>query len=497
MIVPFSLLIATLISPLGRVNAEGDSDAEGTKGSRILLQDTDHGFNVTENGGDFKVLTSYLFNKCSESQQNVLKQAITDANIIAYSGVKELAGPAGTPIDWIDFSHEAAIDFFGPQNKNGGQRDKIFTTLTRASYAYRGPGWSDWWNGRYIQLNCDESILDGCLYKDRIVFAGNSNKNKDFNYPLITFCGAYFDILPSFDEALDRLEGSGDKDRELNTLNLRNKARDNIMYFGPDKERTKAYRPGATKLLAKQNVQVAANNNDNYVFYSLAWFMLRRYGKYPQYPTAWDPSKTVAENLAAQAKQPGNPPPLKDPDTTDDDINEDDPADLVPVTDLLYDPSEYPDWYKPIVTANQPTSLPAVTPPPAPTEPPSDFPTIPMDEPSPPSSITSSSTSSPTRKPTPAPATDTCDVSYKFLYDEFEVRGKNFDASKFGKDGSGLEKQISGCGDLTEWHFEWTPKDPKYQWHVSGHLPIGTKNCIGNAVESAGGSSKGNCNGAG
>lgn len=90
------------------------------------------------------------------------------------------------------------------------------------------------------------------------------------------------------------------------------------MYFGPNKERTKAYRPGPAKLLAKRDVTAAANNSaflisispmdlchatsrliertndsymgyflrltllmdDNYVYYSLSWFMLRRYGKY-------------------------------------------------------------------------------------------------------------------------------------------------------------------------------------------------------------------------
>ena len=89
-----------------------------------------------------------------------------------------------------------------------------------------------------------------------------------------------------------------------------------MIRLGPDK--AQAYRPGAAKLLAKQNIQAAANNSkippslklaivlsrlmvesfdctplslisaftwltqasdDNYVYYCLAWFMLRRYGK--------------------------------------------------------------------------------------------------------------------------------------------------------------------------------------------------------------------------
>ncbi len=104
----------------------------------------------------------------------------------------------------------------------------------------------------------------------------------------------------------------------------------------------------------------------------------------------------------------------------------------------------------------------------------------------------------PTPSPTSAgPDADSCDVSYKFVLDSFKIRGENFDASKFGTDGSGLETQIKGCGALTKWKFQMTPSDPTYQWYASGQLPIGVKNCVGNAVISAGGSTKGNCHGSG
>ena len=99
--------------------------------------------------------------------------------------------------------------------------------------------------------------------------------------------------------------------------------------------------------------------------------------------------------------------------------------------------------------------------------------------------------------PSAGPDADSCDVSYRFVLDSFEISGKNFDASKFGTDGSGLRTQIKGCGALTKWKFQMTPSSPIYQWHASGQLPIGVKNCVGNAVISAGGSSKGNCHGAG
>lgn len=95
------------------------------------------------------------------------------------------------------------------------------------------------------------------------------------------------------------------------------------------------------------------------------------------------------------------------------------------------------------------------------------------------------------------PTENSCDVSYEFWEDLFEVRGKNFPDAKLGADGEGLKKEIKGCGALTDWSFEWTPDDAKYQWYARGHLPIGTKSCMGRAVQTAGGASSGGCRGAG
>ncbi|KAI5863770.1 hypothetical protein GGS23DRAFT_604773 [Durotheca rogersii] len=90
-----------------------------------------------------------------------------------------------------------------------------------------------------------------------------------------------------------------------------------------------------------------------------------------------------------------------------------------------------------------------------------------------------------------------CDVSYKFFFDVFEIRGKNLPDAKFGANGEGLKAELSGCGAITKWNFERTPDDAKFQWYASGRLPIGTKNCVGNALVTAGGSGEGNCHGAG
>lgn len=84
------------------------------------------------------------------------------------------------------------------------------------------------------------------------------------------------------------------------------------------------------------------------------------------------------------------------------------------------------------------------------------------------------------------------------FYDSFEIYGKDFDASKFSTDGSGLKYQIEGCGDLNDWHFNpLTNNKDGYQWSATRCLPIGTKACVGRAAVSAGGSSPDACHGAG
>ncbi|KAL9600250.1 MAG: hypothetical protein Q9219_003294 [cf. Caloplaca sp. 3 TL-2023] len=89
--------------------------------------------------------------------------------------------------------------------------------------------------------------------------------------------------------------------------------------------------------------------------------------------------------------------------------------------------------------------------------------------------------------------TVTCDVSYKFVLDKFELRGKNVPDAILGANGEGLKQEVKGCGALTGWHFDWTPDDSKYEWYAHGQLPIGTKACVGRALVSAGGSGKGHC----
>ena len=57
---------------------------------------------------------------------------------------------------------------------------------------------------------------------------------------------------------------------------------------------------------------------------------------------------------------------------------------------------------------------------------------------SPSSSTPKTTAAQPPPSPTGATA-DTCGVQYEFILDHFKIQGKNFNAAKFGKDGSGLK----------------------------------------------------------
>lgn len=90
-----------------------------------------------------------------------------------------------------------------------------------------------------------------------------------------------------------------------------------------------------------------------------------------------------------------------------------------------------------------------------------------------------------------------CDVSYKFISNAIEIRGRDLPDAKLGANGESLRDNLSGCGSLHEWKFERAPDDVNFQWYASCRLPIGTKNCVGSALQAVGGSSTGNCHGAG
>lgn len=77
----------------------------------------------------------------------------------------------------------------------------------------------------------------------------------------------------------------------------------------------------------------------------------------------------------------------------------------------------------------------------------------------------------------------------------FEIHGINFDAGLMGAKGEHLIEKVRACGpescDLT---FLSTPDDPKWDWKVTGCIPLTAKaDCIGDAILAAGGRTKDGC----
>lgn len=88
-----------------------------------------------------------------------------------------------------------------------------------------------------------------------------------------------------------------------------------------------------------------------------------------------------------------------------------------------------------------------------------------------------------------------CDVSHKLGLYEVEIRGKNVPYAKLGVGGVGLKKQINGCGLVSYWDFKDTPDDAKFQWYFMAQVPalVWIKECVGNALMTAGGAGRGHC----
>ncbi|KAI1409240.1 hypothetical protein F5Y13DRAFT_203653 [Hypoxylon sp. FL1857] len=88
-----------------------------------------------------------------------------------------------------------------------------------------------------------------------------------------------------------------------------------------------------------------------------------------------------------------------------------------------------------------------------------------------------------------------CDVQYKFIYDEFWIWGNGYATSDFGQSGNGLLQQLKGCDGLTGWNFNYGLGNDGREWSANGHVLIGKAGCVGRAIASAGGPSGVDCSG--
>lgn len=234
----------------------------------------------------------------------------------------------------------------------------------KAANAYPGWGLSDWWNDRYVTLSCKDEA-NAC---DDSTAAYFSPGKRDYGYPLVTFCNAFFATLQSHADVVKKIDQ--DPNLQQNVANMRSRATTFLhellhINWGTAQEcagktactdhkqdiggkLVRSYKTGRAKLLAHRDVQQAAWNNDNYAYYSMVKFMEKRWKKYPKYPSRWDPTKSREENEKREETQPGAPPKINSLEG-EDLIGGD--SDAPAVTDPLYPEKDYPYWYKPLVTA--------------------------------------------------------------------------------------------------------------------------------------------------
>ncbi|KAI9749029.1 MAG: hypothetical protein M4579_007031 [Chaenotheca gracillima] len=316
--------------------------------------------------------TQYV--SCSQDEVNILNQNVKDAAALANTGLDYINDDLTTGTypqyghQQVDFSKQAAIDFFGPESQNGPYQQRIFDTMLKASNAYPGWGYSDWWKDRYVALSCIEAPnTKSC---DGTTPAYFSHRH-DYGYPLVVFCPEFFNVLRSHADVVKDVDQN--KDLQQNVANLRSRATtflhellhinwgtaqecagesaclDHFQIIG--NKPVLSYKTGRTKLLAQRNVKQAAVNNDNYAYYSMVKFMEKRYKQYPKYPAAWDPTKSRSENEDREKKEPGTPPNVALDELEGNDVDGD-TGGGTPVSDNKYPSSAYPDWYQDLVNAS-------------------------------------------------------------------------------------------------------------------------------------------------
>lgn len=263
----------------------------------------------------------------------------------------------------INWNGAATVDYFGSPQSNNAYREHILRTLVLSSQAYRGWGWSDYWNDRYVTVTCNDPKNDCGLTSPAYTVNDESQK-----YPLINYCQTFFKNLSSHDEMWNKIK-SGPADLKQNIRNLRSQATtalhellhvnshwssnvcaggcvDTFQRLNNGKEKVRTYKAGRAKLLARRDVQSASMTNDNYAYWVMSRWMEKQTGTYPKYPLAWDPSKTREDNEKREETEPGVP------ESTAFDI-EDSPSggDNTDVNAELASADTYPDWYKPILDA--------------------------------------------------------------------------------------------------------------------------------------------------
>jgi len=165
---------------------------------------------------DVNVLTTFNIGpSCNSEQSAAITQANKDALTLAnyaLDNAKELLATTNTIDKYIDFGSQAAQDYWGLSSP---YQQRIFDTLYRATQSYRGSGWSDWWNSRYVNVACSESSKacgTGPAY---------TVTDRGDTYPTIIFCPTFFGNLSSHGDMVNRINQDTTGTMKLNVRNLR------------------------------------------------------------------------------------------------------------------------------------------------------------------------------------------------------------------------------------------------------------------------------------
>lgn len=164
--------------------------------------------------------TTFQIDGSCGDNKGVIWQAHEDARKMADKVVDiehdELSALIKYTIPW---NSAAAIDYFGPPSQNSPYREHILRTLVLSSQAYRGWGWSDYWNDRYVTVTCNDPA-HACRPTSPAYTISKSNSLK---YPLINYCPVFFANLSSHDAMWDRIQKGGPELKQ-NVRNLRSQA---------------------------------------------------------------------------------------------------------------------------------------------------------------------------------------------------------------------------------------------------------------------------------
>ena len=174
--------------------------------------------------------TSYIdFTGCSATQKDAIIQSNKDALLIAGAALSykhdELSVHSGGGKAYIDFNTQAAYDYFSDSKINAPYQQQIFNTFLRATLAYRGIGWSDWWNNRYVSISCT-NLKNNCKFGT----AAYTYKGTNDKYPTIVYCGPFFELKPLADRiAAVKLDLTGLKKQNTKSLFSQGKCGDVLL----------------------------------------------------------------------------------------------------------------------------------------------------------------------------------------------------------------------------------------------------------------------------